>query len=66
MILQLPQGYQTEVSPDRCPLSVGQIQRIALARAFSMENPRILVLDEPNAHLDPAGEIDLILRSPSG
>ena len=49
----LPQGLATRIGDGGRPLSAGQAQRIALARAFLRAAP-LLILDEPTAHLDPA------------
>jgi len=59
LILQLPQAYETRLGLMGSGLSLGQAQRIALARAL-YGVPTVLVLDEPNAFLDTAGEAALI------
>jgi ABC-type multidrug transport system fused ATPase/permease subunit len=54
-IMQLPDGYATRVGDGAARLSGGERQRIALARAFLLNAP-VLVLDEPTASLDAATE----------
>ena len=54
-IEQLPLGYDTPVGERGAGLSGGQIQRIALARAF-LRDARLVILDEATANLDPASE----------
>jgi ABC-type multidrug transport system fused ATPase/permease subunit len=54
-IRQLPDGYQSLVGERGGHLSVGQRQRIGIARAF-LKNAPILLLDEPTSALDPTTE----------
>lgn len=58
-IMQLPEGYQTQCGERGLRLSGGQVQRIALARAFLRDAP-FLILDEPTSQLDPDSEAEIM------
>ena len=55
VLAELPGGWDTELGTGGSGLSVGQRQRVALTRALLSHAP-LVVLDEPTAHLDTAGE----------
>ena len=59
LVNELPEGLDTEIGSGKRALSGGQAQRIALARAFLDQSRRVMVFDEPTAHLDIETELEL-------
>jgi len=57
-IMSLPGGYDTLIGERGTKLSVGQRQRISIARAFLKDTP-IIILDEPTSAIDPETEMQL-------
>jgi ATP-binding cassette subfamily B protein len=65
VIAELPSGFDTQLGKwfkDGRELSLGQWQKVALARAFMRKDADILVLDEPTASMDAAAEVQIFDR----
>jgi ATP-binding cassette subfamily B protein/subfamily B ATP-binding cassette protein MsbA len=58
-IMEMPKGYETKVGERGVSLSVGQRQRISIARAFLKDAP-VLIMDEPTSALDSQTEAQLL------
>jgi ATP-binding cassette, subfamily B, bacterial len=64
VVASLPAGYETVLGAlfdDGEELSIGQWQKIALARAF-LRNSQLIVLDEPTSAMDPKAEYDVFQK----
>lgn len=59
LVASLPHGFDTIIGEGAHSLSGGQEQRIAFARAFLHPDCRVLIFDEPTAHLDIETELEL-------
>lgn len=59
LVSELPEGLDTIIGQGKRVLSGGQAQRIALARAFLDKTRKVMLFDEPTAHLDIETEVDL-------
>ena len=59
LVDELPKGLDTFIGEGARGLSGGQAHRVALARVLLDENARVLVFDEPTAHLDIETELEL-------
>jgi ATP-binding cassette subfamily B protein len=65
VIAELPNGFDTQLGKwfrEGRELSLGQWQKVALARAFMRKDADILVLDEPTASMDAAAEVAIFDR----
>src|SRR5262249_33220212 len=58
VIASLPEGYDTQLGERALQLAAGERRKIALARLF-LRDARLLLLDEPTAHLDQASTAEV-------